>query len=104
MTDDLFRYPIAAGHKARDTSKAAADATPAAMLRDRVLAIVEGSNGLTADECAGRMGLSILSVRPRFSELARLGKVRDGGARRANNSGRKAIVWLPVQPARLNRP
>lgn len=101
---DLFAYPNAAGFKARDTAKAAAEATPAQMLRDRVLELVERTNGVTADECAGRLGLSILSVRPRFSELARLGKVRDTGERRRNGSGRNAIVWMAVQPARLNKP
>ena len=101
---DLFTYPHEAGYKARDTAQAAAAAVPAGILRDRVLAVIERTNGLTADECSGRMGLSILSVRPRFSELARLGKVRDTGERRANNSGRQAIVWMAVQPARLNRP
>ena len=59
--------------------------------------------GLTADEVAGRLGLSILSVRPRISELTRLGKVRDSGHRRRNTSGKNAIVWAAIQPARLNR-
>jgi len=63
---------------------------------------VEQSTGLTADEVAGRLGLSILSIRPRITELARLGKVRDSGERRRNGSGRKAIVWAAVFPARLS--
>lgn len=100
---DLFGYPQQAGFKARETAEAAAASIPAADLRARVLALVERTNGVTADECAGRLGLSILSVRPRFSELARLGKVRDTGERRKNASGRSAIVWQAVQPARLNR-
>lgn len=50
---------------------------------------------------AGRLGLSILSVRPRITELARDGKVRDSGDRRHNASGKRAIVWAPVNPARL---
>lgn len=100
---DLFSYPAVPGAQDRDTSRAAADAiAPAAgLLRNRALAAVEHSNGLTADEVAGRLGLSILSIRPRLTELARLGKVRDSGARRKNVSGRPAIVWAPVHPARL---
>lgn len=100
---DLFRYPETPGAQDRDTSRAAADfiAPTALQLRARALAVVERSNGLTADEVAGRLGLSILSIRPRLTELAHLGKVRDGGGRRKNKSGRRAIVWVPVFPARL---
>ena len=100
---DLFRYPEAPGAQGRDTSQAAADriAPTAPMLRAKALAVVERSNGLTADEVAGRLGLSILSIRPRLTELAQLGKVRGGGGRRKNRSGRNAIVWVPVFPARL---
>lgn len=102
---DLFAYPHRPGAQARDTSHDAADhaAETAPQLRARALAELERSNGLTADEVAGRMGASILSIRPRITELSRLGKVRDSGHRRANASGRLAIVWAPVQPARLQR-
>lgn len=104
MTDaDLFSYPHAPGARDRDTSREAAEAVAgtAPLLRTKALAVVERSNGLTADEVAGRMGLSILSIRPRLTELSRLGKVRDSGQRRANASGRRAIVWTPVYPAHL---
>ncbi len=100
---DLFSYPNHPGAQDRDTSQAAADeiADRAPQLRARALAVLERSNGLTADEVAGRLGLSILSIRPRITELAQLGKVRDSGDRRANASGRRAIVWQAVFPARL---
>ena len=100
---DLFRYPQAPGAQDRSTShEAAAEVAPAApLLRARALEVLERSNGLTADEVAGRLGESILSIRPRLTELARLGDVRDSGARRKNKSGRSAIVWMPVFPARL---
>lgn len=101
---DLFAYPDAPGFKARDTAAEAAEAMrdTAPVLRARCLSVLERSNGLTADEVAGRLGVSILSVRPRVSELTRLGKVRDSGDRRANVSGKRAIVWAAVQPARLS--
>lgn len=100
---DLFQYPHTPGAQDRDTSHAAADhaAETAPQLRARALSVLEHSNGLTADEVAGRLGLSILSIRPRLTELSRLGKVRDSGLRRPNASGRNAIVWTPVFPARL---
>src|SRR3546814_1743546 len=87
---DLFTYPNAPGAQNRDTSRAAADhvAERAPVLRARVLAVIERSNGLTADEAAGRLGVSILSVRPRVTELARLHKVRDSGQRRDRKSTR----------------
>lgn len=102
---DLFTYPTHPGAQNRETSGAAADAIApdAATLRARALAVLERSNGLTADEVAGRLGMSILSIRPRVTELTRLGKVRDSGVRRPNASGKSAIVWMAVQPARLNR-
>ena len=100
---DLFTYPCAPGAQDRDTSQAAAEsvAPEAHQLRAKALAVLERSNGLTADEVAGRLGLSILSIRPRLTELSRLGKVRDSGLRRRNASGRNAIVWAPINPARL---
>lgn len=102
---DLFGYPDSPGAKARETSFQAADeiADKAPILRARCLKVLEHSNGLTADEVAGRLGLSILSVRPRITELAHDGKVRDSGVRRYNVSGKRAIVWAPVTPARLRR-
>lgn len=100
---DLFNYPLGPGAQDRDTSRAAAAeiAEAAPLLRGRALAIVERSNGMTADEVAGKLGLSILSIRPRMTELSRLGKVRDSGQRRPNASGKNAIVWAPIFPARI---
>lgn len=110
MTDlfdypDYPDYPDSPGFKARETSAQAADemAECAPTLRSKCLVALERSMGLTADEVAGRLGVSILAIRPRISELTRLGKVRDSGARRRNDSGKSAIVWAAVQPARLNR-
>jgi hypothetical protein len=49
--------------------------------------------GCTADECAGYLGETILSIRPRFSELRAFGLIEDTGDRRLNDSGRRATVW-----------
>lgn len=94
---DLFdyaeRYPVMPGYKEGDTSRKAAEsvAPSAARLRSMVLAELKRSPG-TADEIAGRLGLSILSVRPRVTELAKMCQVEDTGERRANASGRSAKV------------
>ena len=48
---------------------------------------------MTADEAALFLSIDKLSIRPRFSELNRTGEIVDTGERRANDSGKKAIVW-----------
>jgi predicted Rossmann fold nucleotide-binding protein DprA/Smf involved in DNA uptake len=88
-------YPYMPGSKERGgTSEAAAQAiAPAASyLRGRVLASLR-EHPATADECASRLDLDILSVRPRLSELSRLGLIVKTGERRANRSGALANVW-----------
>lgn len=48
---------------------------------------------MTADECARHLSESVLSIRPRFSELLRANRIEDTGERRKNASGRNATVW-----------
>ncbi len=98
---DLFTYsppyPETPGYKDRDTSKQAADhiASRTGLLRDMCAERVQraGCAGMTADEAAEAIGESVLAVRPRFTELLRLGCIRDSGQRRRNDSGRSAKVW-----------
>lgn len=90
-------YPLAAGYKTGGTSKEAADKVDAAYLQRKVMAIMElHPEGLTADECAGLLRMSILSIRPRFTELKQMGKITDTGERRLNDSGRRANVYRNV--------
>tara|TARA_Y100000588_G_C14209996_1_gene906288 strand:- start:1576 stop:1884 length:309 start_codon:yes stop_codon:yes gene_type:complete len=90
-------YPAHPGARDRDTSIAAADAIApqAPNLRTATKSALAASepHGLTADEVAAVLGLSILSIRPRVTELSRMGVIEDSGARRANQSGKRAIVW-----------
>lgn len=95
---DLFDvYPDVPGARPADTSIAAAEsiADGATRLRERVLDAIRaaGAPGLTPDEAAAQLDLTPFTTRPRFSELARMGLITDSGLRRANASGRKAIVW-----------
>lgn len=99
---DLFdyqpprRYPEAPGFKEQDTSRKAAESMrdSAPLLRQKVLDLVRAHpDGLTPDEAADRLCLSVLSVRPRFTELKAKGRIRDTGVRRKNSSGRSAKVW-----------
>lgn len=96
---DLFaeRYPFSPGAKTSGTSQEAADSIDARapMLRRRVLDILSTARH-TADEVAAIMSESVLTIRPRVSELKRMGLVEDTGARRANESGRNAIVWRAI--------
>ncbi|MEI6870717.1 MAG: hypothetical protein WCL08_00405 [Verrucomicrobiota bacterium] len=95
----MTTYPTQAGHKATGTSEDAANSTNAGRLRGMVLAAFLNRPGsYTADEMAAHMGLSILSIRPRFSELRQSGSIVDTGLRSKNTSGKSAIVW------RLNAP
>jgi hypothetical protein len=88
------RYPSAPGYKSRGTSSAAASqiAESAARLRMDVLREFTAGEG-TADQIAKRIGRSVLSVRPRVSELSALGKIEQTGERRKNESGMTAAVW-----------
>jgi predicted ArsR family transcriptional regulator len=75
-------------------SQEAADAISpiAKCLRSLVLQAIVAGPG-TADEIAARLGLSLLSVRPRCAELKRLGLIQATGERRRNQSGAAATVW-----------
>lgn len=93
-TLDLFTYPQVPGAKVSGTSREAAESMKedAATLRTLCLAFLS-IYPKTADQCAAAMDQSVLSVRPRFSELRAMGLIVDTGERRLNYSGRKAIVW-----------
>ncbi len=97
-----MQYPHLAGFKAPGTSQAAAATVDAKTLRGQVLRTLERCGDLTADEIAHRLAESILSIRPRLSELRALGLVVDSGRRRPNASGRSAIVFsLAPEPMAL---
>lgn len=87
-------YPDQPGHRGTDTSRAAAQsiAADAGHLRARCLRVLERAPA-TADEIARQMGASVLSIRPRVTELKMMGRIRDTGRRRKNRSGRPAAVW-----------
>lgn len=88
-------YPQVAGYKERGASKEAAEKFEpcAKTLRNQVWQIFESGKQLTADEVACKLGVSLLSVRPRVSELAAQGLIKKTGERRENESGLMANVW-----------
>lgn len=88
-------YPHAAGAQPVDTSIDAAASIDAATLRRQVVAVMaRWPEGLTADEVAAVLGRDRLAIRPRLTELKRLGLIRDTGMRRQNRSGRNAAVMV----------
>jgi len=98
--DDLAPgYPATPGFSEPTTSKdsAAAMKTQAANLRALVLAALSsaGPVGLTADEIADKLNQSVLSIRPRVTELGpkHFNRIERTGARRRNISGQAAAVW-----------
>lgn len=98
MSYDLFSYPHSPGFKESTTSREAALKMKRRQpkLCERVLAVLVGvgAYGMTTDECAAEMGLSILAIRPRFTELKMLDKIERTDRRRKNESGMSAIVWV----------
>jgi hypothetical protein len=117
MTPDLFdwtpppEYPDAPGWREPTTSRDAAEKIKpvARTLRDQVLEILRAAwpAGLTADEVAAKLGKTEFSIRPRFSELRKLGLIGPVAAAphpskkqltRPNASGVEAIVWVCSRP------
>jgi hypothetical protein len=87
-------YPDRPGFKVEGPSEEAAQRIGAAKMRAAVLAQIGSyQSGATADEVAKDLNLSVLSVRPRVSELNRMGEIQQTAARRKNESGMAATVW-----------
>ncbi len=95
--ESSLSYPNSQGWTEPGTSRDAALAisTTSKNLRALVLAAIDaaGPNGLTADEVAGKLNMSVLSIRPRVAELYANNIIERDGQRRTNISGMKAAVW-----------
>jgi hypothetical protein len=99
---DLFgqvvrTYPNFPGFKGPPTSREAARriSRHSSTVRDLVLAEFRAAfpRGLGADEIAARLNQSILTVRPRCSELLAAGLIEQTPERRRNVSGMSAATW-----------
>lgn len=91
-------YPSSPGFKENDTSRAAADSMKptAAYLRSKCLKALRDRGPSTADQIADAIGETVLSCRPRFSEMLELGQISDTGHRDRNASGRSAKIWAAI--------
>jgi hypothetical protein len=104
------RYPHVPGWKGRSTSRAAAHAQRPKVkaMWARVLDCLNEAEGepLTPEQIMDRLStperpLLLTSIRPRCSELARLGLIRDSGLRGRGEGGCKAIRWAVVNGSGL---
>jgi hypothetical protein len=87
-------YPRSPGWTEETTSREAAEAieTRADTVRGFVLAALK-TQPMTADEVAQLLHESVLTVRPRVTELFQEGRIGRTGERRKNRSGRDAHVF-----------
>jgi predicted ArsR family transcriptional regulator len=91
-------YPFTPGFKDDDTSKeAASKTTDAKNRRELVMWALNKWGPMTADQCAHRLGIGILGIRPRFSELVRLKRIYDTGKRGVNESGMTAKIYATLE-------
>jgi len=65
-------------------------------LRDRVCEVVARPSGATDEEIETSLDLRHQTASARRRELVQQGRIEDSGLRRANKSGRSAIVWRVV--------
>jgi hypothetical protein len=97
---DLFsyeppaKYPTTPGFKTDGTSKEAAEkiAGTSEAARGQILSLLWKSKAMSADEIGAHFGWTPLYVRPRVSELHKLGAIKKAGRRR-NASGLNAWTW-----------
>jgi hypothetical protein len=90
-------YPMTPGWKARGPSSEAARtiARHATTLRIRAYSLLRDRYpaAYSADQIAESLGETILSIRPRVSELNRSGEIEAAEGRRRNQSGMSAHCW-----------
>ena len=90
------KTPDGVGYRNTDTSHAAAlEIEPkAATIRKKIIEHMRTINApISPDDTADALGLSVLAVRPRFSELRESGRILDSDQRGTNRSGRSCILW-----------
>lgn len=100
---DLGEVP--APSRPSDTSRAAARAVTPKLGRLRAAALeairAAGERGLTADEVAEKLGIKVLTARPRCSELLKtFHLIVDSQARRPSSEGKPMTVWVAASCAR----
>ena len=95
---DARAYPDHPGFKSAGPSHEAAKAVAprAPVLREGVLACL-ALCPMTPEQIAARLGIDILAVRPRLTELKLLGQAEKTEARGPSRGGLSAAVWRLVR-------
>ena len=92
-----LKYPKKPGYKEHSTSKQAAEeiTVRSRKLRVKTLEVIKrkGSYGATPEEVSEILSESILSIRPRFTELKINGDIVNSGNKRRNGFNKQTIVW-----------
>lgn len=92
-------YPHKPGFKVQKTSRQAAEeiTSKAKTLQKKILELlVNLPAGATPDQIAEYLEESILSIRPRMSELKAQGKIKDSGLRGKTAFGKSSIIWQTI--------
>ena len=94
---DFDKYPNKAGHRGVRTSIASAEDINKQLSRLKKMVLLELSkvfpNGLTGTEIANKTRKSILSIRPRTTELKLQGLIIDTEETRKNDAGKSEIIY-----------
>lgn len=102
MTPDLNAPALwkraSIGETAREAAKAGKKPTLRHLVLDRIREAPAIPETILADLRAEGVRTVLTSIRPRCSELARLGLIRDSGQREKGEGGCKAIVWTACTP------
>lgn len=97
LGDTPYAYPNAPGWKEGETSREAAEeiAERAATQRTKVFNYIYDHPGHTSDEIAAALHESVLTIRPRVSELRKKQLIVNDG-RGKNRSGKAAHRWRVI--------
>ena len=90
------QYPYKAGHREVRTSISAANDTNKKLRRLHKQVLIElarNPNGLTGSELSNLTKVSILTIRPRTTELKAQGLILDSEETKKNENGKSEIVY-----------
>ena len=68
--------------------------------RKALLVLAEAERGSTGEQVAETMDEWLYSVKPRLTELARMGLIEDSGRRQLNRRKRQEIIWQITEKGR----
>jgi len=70
----------------------------AASLRNQLMSLFSRAFWLTPEDAADALGADILAIRPRFTELKQMGKIRKTDKTTTNAKGKTVRLWEFINP------